>query len=129
MLERHVKKEHQILTGAECLPIGISSNLTTTAQLFDICTQLELAIEVNAGSDPTQAEAIAELQEIGDLVQDIVKGPAGNNPQGEVAAGIIACLIESWIPTAFPETTPPPGNDILGTLSFNSPSSSSGMIH
>ena len=46
------------LPGAECLPIGISNNLTTTAQLFDICTQLELAIEVHAGSNPTQAEAI-----------------------------------------------------------------------
>jgi hypothetical protein len=111
--------------GAECLPLGASNNLTSTAQLFDICKQLELAIEVLAGPDPTQAKIIAALQLLGDAVESDV----GGGPDSQVVAGIIACLIESWIPTAFPETTSPPGNDILDTLSFSSPSSSSGMIH
>ena len=30
-----------LLPGVECLPIGDSNNLTSTAQLFDICTQLD----------------------------------------------------------------------------------------
>ena len=105
------------IEGAECLPFGVSQNLTTTAQLFDICTQLELAIEVliESGEADTAVEALGILEGI---VDAIVRGPPGNNPQGEVVAGIFNCLEESWLPIAFPEITPPPSG-LQSPLSFS----------
>ncbi len=47
-----------IYLGVECLPIGDPNNLTSTAQLFDICTQLELAVQFLIDGDCTSEEAL-----------------------------------------------------------------------
>ena len=95
------------LQGVECLPIGVSQNLTSTAQLFDICKQLDLAVQFLAGQNPSQADLIDALEEIEDAILDEINA---NTPQGQVVAGIINCLIESWLPVAFSDNAYPSQN-------------------
>jgi len=97
--------------------------------LFDICTQLELAIEVliesGRATDATNALGILE-----GFVQTIIIEEQG--PVTQTVTGIFNCLEESWLPIAFPDTTTPPGNGIVGPSSLSNlqiPSSSLGMIH
>lgn len=86
-----------------CLPIGSPNDLSTTAQLFDLCEQLDNAIAELIDTDTDASEA---LDEIGDAVQEILN-PAENAPVSEIAEAIIDCLQESFIPVAFPPTTTP----------------------
>jgi hypothetical protein len=113
------------LPGVECLPIGAPNNITSTAQLFDICTQLELAVQFLIDGGLTPEEALDAIEAI--VLEEI--NP--NSPQGQVVVGIFNCLKESWIPIAFPDAQPPP-NGILGPSSLSSlqiPSSWLGMLH
>jgi hypothetical protein len=97
-----------LLPGVECLPIGDSNNLTSTAQLFDICTQLDLVVQYIAGRDPSQADLITVLEEIEDIILTLPGGINPNSPEGQAVAGIINCLIETWLPVTFPTTPTPP---------------------
>ena len=114
------------LPGVECLPISPSNNVTATAQLFDICTQLTLAIQFLIDTvDLTPVEALA-------LIEEIALDAVNPTPIEQVIEGIFNCLEESWLPIAFPDAQPPP-NGILGPSSLSSslqiPSSWLGMLH
>ena len=100
------------LPGVECLPIGAPSNITSTAQLFDICKQLELAVQFLIDGGLTSEEALDSIEAM--VLEEI--NP--NSPQGQTVAGIFNCLEESWLPIAFPEVTPPPSG-LQSPLSFS----------
>jgi ribosomal protein S8 len=73
----------------------VDSDLSTTAQLFDICEQLHNAIEELIDTQTTAAQA---LTEIGNNVQ--IPNTTKNVPLSQVVDAIIDCLQESYIPEA-----------------------------
>ena len=93
-------------SGVECLPIGIPANLASTAQLFDICKQLTLALEflVSTGAPPQAALFQIEFSIYTHPVSVFLIPPG--TPAGQIVEGIFDCLEESFLPVLF--STPPP---------------------
>ena len=77
-----------------------SPNAESTApQLFDICTQLDLALQYlvdTRGEDPTDALGI---------IEDAVLLQT-QPPEDEIVVGVFNCLEESLLPSLFPDTPP-----------------------
>ena len=87
------------LPGVECLSLGSIQNLTATAQLFDICEQLELALEYLVSTGLTPTNALAVIEQHVNLNQDI------RGFTFRILLGMLECFEESLLPVLFPSTT------------------------
>ncbi len=99
--------------GVECLTNGVPSDESTAPQLFDICAQLDLALQfiVSLGDSPTDALGV---------IEDGVLGQTQPS-EDRVVIGLFNCLEESLLPALFPDTPQPPTTDgIQSPLSFSS---------
>lgn len=98
----------------ECLPNGDPSDESTAPQLFDICAQLDLALQflVSLGLTPTAAA-------LGGMEGEVLDQTPTN--EDRVVVGLFNCLEESLLPALFPDTPQPPAADGLQSpLSFSS---------
>ena len=98
--------------GVECLTNGDPSDESTAPQLFDICAQLDLALQfiVSLGDSPTDALGV---------IEDGVLGQTQPS-EDRVVIGLFNCLEESLLPALFPDTPPPTIDGIQSPLSFSS---------
>ena len=91
------------LAGVECLDQGdTDETIDDQSQLFEICQQLELALEFSTPTN-TLAQAITSLANI---EQIILPSPGGGNEEiGEDIRAIFDCFEESLLPALFPPTS------------------------
>ena len=80
-------------------------DITSLAQLYEICTQLLIAIETEAGTDPDAANFEAALLSNYAVLASL--GSDTNSDPAEPILGMFECLCESWLPGVFPDVEGP----------------------
>ena len=91
------------LSGVECLDKqDTDERIDEQSQLFEICQQLELALEFSTPTN-TLAQAITSLATIEQRILTSLGG--GNEERGEDIIAIFDCFEESLLPALFPPTT------------------------